>query len=286
MYLNQSISLSYKLRMNYKHVIGVGSLMVLIGAFFYSIPEPSNDRNWVPTHAVLQTATINSNTITINNIRDFSHENGTLQKNYYSQTVNVQDLESLWLLVEPLSRQAAIAHTFVSFGFKDGQYITVSIEGRRTVGEEYSALKGLFKQYELQYVFASEWDQFTLRTKKHGNDVYMYPIEVETKVQQQLFTALATRANELAQTPEFYHTFTKNCTNTLINHLLTITHYKLPFTIKNYLPGYVDQVAYMAGLITTSNEFSAAKPSFNIRNTAINASKAGFSATIRANRNL
>jgi Domain of unknown function (DUF4105) len=46
----------------------------------------------------------------------------------------------------------------VSFGFGEKDYIAVSIETRKEQTEDYSSLKGFFKQYELIYVVADERD--------------------------------------------------------------------------------------------------------------------------------
>ena len=51
-----------------------------------------------------------------------------------------------------------IAHTMVSFGFSGSDYICFSIETRKEKGEGYSAIKGLFRQFELVYVAADERD--------------------------------------------------------------------------------------------------------------------------------
>ena len=42
-----------------------------------------------------------------------------------------------------------MAHTMMSFGFEGGDYLWFSIETRKTKGQGYSAIKGLFRQFEL-----------------------------------------------------------------------------------------------------------------------------------------
>lgn len=42
-----------------------------------------------------------------------------------------------------------VAHTIMSWEFADGQHLAISIETRRERGEEYSALRGFFREYEL-----------------------------------------------------------------------------------------------------------------------------------------
>ena len=57
-----------------------------------------------------------------------------------------------------------IAHIFLSFGFGTDDHLAVSIERRDEIGEGYSTIKGLFRQFELFYVVADERDVIRLRT--------------------------------------------------------------------------------------------------------------------------
>ena len=69
----------------------------------------------------------------------------------------------------------SIAHTMLSFGFEDGAPVCFSIETRNEIGEEYSALRGLFKNYELVYAGGDERDLVGLRTThRKGEDVRLY----------------------------------------------------------------------------------------------------------------
>ena len=62
-----------------------------------------------------------------------------------------------------------IAHTILSWGFEGDQYLAVSIETRKEQGEQYSALRGFFRQYELVFVVADERDVVRLRTNFRGS---------------------------------------------------------------------------------------------------------------------
>src|SRR5216110_911535 len=42
-----------------------------------------------------------------------------------------------------------MAHTMMSFGFDGDDYVCMSIETRKQKGQGYSAIKGLFRQFEL-----------------------------------------------------------------------------------------------------------------------------------------
>ena len=65
----------------------------------------------------------------------------------------------------------------MSWEFADGQHLAISIETRKERGEEYSAVRGFFRQYELYYVVADERDVIGVRTNYRGEDVYLYRLK-------------------------------------------------------------------------------------------------------------
>lgn len=68
-----------------------------------------------------------------------------------------------------------MAHTMVSFGFEDGDHLCFSIETRKEKGEGYSAVKGLFRQFELIYIAADERDVVGWRTNyRKGEEAYLF----------------------------------------------------------------------------------------------------------------
>jgi hypothetical protein len=67
-----------------------------------------------------------------------------------------------------------VIHTFVSFDFGPEGYVCISIETRMKKGQGYSAIAGLYRQYELYYVIGDERDTVRLRTNYRLEDVYLY----------------------------------------------------------------------------------------------------------------
>jgi len=136
---------------------------------------PSNERDWLPEYGRTPYATINGDLVTVHDIRNFdyqSEENFAIQ--YYDKTFNLDDLTSVDFALSYWDGNTRIAHFIVSFGFRDQDYLAVSVETRREVGEKWSAIGGFFKQYELILILGDERDLLRLRTNFRKDDVYLY----------------------------------------------------------------------------------------------------------------
>ena len=108
----------------------------------------------------------------VRNIRNTTYRSTTdYTPAYYDKTFDLDKLTSVWYIVEPFSNWKGAAHTFLSFGFEDDEYLAISVEIRKEEGEGFSAFKGLFKQYEVIYVIADERDVITVRTNHRRDDV-------------------------------------------------------------------------------------------------------------------
>ena len=128
---------------------------------------------------MLPWATIDGNKVTIHNIRNCDYRSETdYTCRYYDRTFDLDRLKTgdLFLIYWG---SPYIAHTMLSFGFDGQGYVCFSIETRKEKGEEYSAIKGFFKQYELTYIVADERDVVRLRSNYRKEDVYLYQLKVE-----------------------------------------------------------------------------------------------------------
>jgi len=178
---------------------------------------------------------------------------------YYDKTFDLAKLETVDFIVSHWDNLEAIAHTFLSFGFAGGDYLAVSVEIRKERDEEYSAIKGFFKQYELVYVIGDERDLVRLRTNYRGEEVYLYPTTFSPDEARILFVDILRRVNKLAEKPEYYHTLGRNCTISLANHIDAIPGMKVAFHRKLLLNGYSDELAYERGRIRSNLTFEETK---------------------------
>ena len=231
--------------------VTVGLLLAVAGAwlFWWQSLAPSNDRPWQNDVAVLPSATVDGNQITLHNVRNFQYRSEfDYTPAYYDKQVKLDELVGVDLIAT-YWMGPAIAHVFLSFAFGDGQHVAVSIETRKEVGESYSTLNGFFRQYELYYVVADERDVIGLRTNHRDNppeQVHLYRLQGDVESARRLFMAYVERINQLHQRPEFYNTLTTNCTTSIwLSSLVNEQH--LPFSWKLLASGYVPQYLYEQG---------------------------------------
>jgi hypothetical protein len=137
---------------------------------------------------------------------------------HYDKTFDLNRLDSVDFLVVPFKEAPNLAHTMLSFGFGGNDYLVVSVEARMEEGQSYSPVKGLMRQYELMYVVADERDVIPLRTKHRDVDVYLYRTRATPEQARMLLVDMMARVNKLAFEPEFYDTFTNNCTTNIVPH--------------------------------------------------------------------
>ena len=222
---------------------------------------PRGDRTWIPEQSQPAQATIDGNVVRIHGVRDFRYSaRHTFEPAYDDRSYDLGKLVSVWYVLTPFNeRWRGPAHSFVSFGFADSQFVSISVEARREPGETYDAVKGLFKRFELMYVVGDERDLIGQRAAFSTDRVYLYPIKTTPEKMRQMFVAMLTRANKLRAEPEFYNTLTNNCTSNVVAHVNQISPGKVPSGIKTILPGYTDEVALGLGLIDTDLEIERAR---------------------------
>ena len=246
--------------------------------------HPRSDRTWVPQQAVMARADTRGDSVFVHRLRNFSYTaEEEFTPAYDDRAYDLNKLESVWFVVTPFSKHwRGPAHTFVSFGFADSQYVAISVEARREPGETYSPLTGLFRRFEVIYVVGDERDLIGSRAVYGGYDVYLYPIRTSRERIRAMFVEMLARANALATKPEFYNTLTNNCTSNVVDHVNHIVPHAVPHGIKTILPGYADEVAYSLGLIDNSISLAEARRRYRVNGQARRfATSPEFSKAIR-----
>lgn len=232
-------------------------IIFAIGAFLiytYAFKKPSNSRNWESGFEKMPSAVFNEDeTVTIKDIRDWTYdENGPITYDYISKTYDPSKIKNVYFLMEPFSKWKAIAHTFMEFEFEDGDKILVSVEARREVGEDFNAFYGLFNNYELINVWGTERDLVGRRLIVEKSDTYKYKVVLSDQYAKNIFIELAKETARLKDTPEFYNTFSDNCTNRLAKAANAIKPGVVPYDLSWVLPGNSVKFLYKIGFIETS----------------------------------
>ncbi len=111
-----------------------------------TLQSPSNWRRWSQDQALLARVEFHGDSVTVRNVRNFSYQGQQrFTVDYYDKTYRLEDLESYDILVAPFNEMPDLAHVAVSFGFRDGEQLAVSVEIRREADETYDPLKGIFR---------------------------------------------------------------------------------------------------------------------------------------------
>ena len=236
-------------------VIGIAFALVL--GWFFSLP-PSNDREWSADNLRTPWAEQDGNLLTVHDVRNFDYRSETdFTARYEDRTVDLSKLRGVDLFLvywgSPL-----IAHTIMSWDFEGSPPIAISIETRKEGKEQYSAIAGFFRQYEILYVVADERDLVRLRTNYRGENVFLYRLNVPLDVARALLLDYVATINGLRDRPEWYNALTENCTTTIRMHTRRINNAGA-FDWRMLANGYLDEMLYERGLVYTGMPFAELK---------------------------
>lgn len=228
----------------------LGFAAVFVGLLsWWSSFQPSHDRDWIPELARLPSIAREGEALTVSNLRDFRwRTEEDYDQRWETRRYDLSKLTGADIFLTYWSGEA-IAHLLVSFTFSDSVPLTFSIEVRREKGEEWSALAGFFRSYEMAYVAADERDIVGLRTHARREDARLFRLSASAAQARDLLLAYMADINDLAAKPRWYNTLTTNCT-TVVYHLVNSVSpgwkFSLPLDprvlLSGYLPGYLQQI--------------------------------------------
>ena len=257
-------------------------LFLAVLAWFF-MQRPLMHANWQPDVTRLPQVERRGDLITLRNIRNFNYRSETdFETHYYDHTFDLRRLRSADLLLSYWG-SPHIAHVMISFGFEPGQYLTFSVETRKKHGQEYSALRGFFRNYELIYIAGDERDLIRLRTNYRGEEVYLYRLAMTPERVRFMLLNYLGMVERLAESPEFYNALIDNCaTNTEI-HSKAYALGTLPFSWKLMASGHLDEFVYQLNGLNRGLPFEKLKTQSRITPAAQAADQAvDFSDRIRA----
>lgn len=261
--------------------LALAALVGLLFAWWGSLAA-SNSRDWQVDVAREPSAEIQGDLVTVRNVRNFHYRSETdFDERWEERRLDLAKLDALDIFFSHWG-SPLIAHTIMSWSFEDGQHLAVSIETRKEKTEEYSAVAGFFRQYELIYVAADERDVVKLRTNFRNEDVYLYRLRPTRERARAFLVDYLEAMNELAQNPGWYNALTTNCTTTIRQRVMHAGG-NLPLSWKLLANGHLPELLYERGSFDTSMPFEELKAASRINERARAAGESDdFSAAIRA----
>jgi len=232
---------------------------------WYATRAPDPNQNWEMDHTRMPIVRFDGDKVRVGNVRNFTWRTATdFTPGWYDRVYDVSLINSMYFLIVPLRGLDAVAHVMVCFGFSDGQYVSISVEGRRVEGRPYRVIPSMFQQYQLIYVVGDERDVVGKRGAAWKHPVRFYPIASTNERKRALFLDMMRRANHLEYAPEFYHLLTNNCMNNVTDHVRCLGGRPLPSDLRLLLTGFSDRLAYDYGYIDTDLPFETAREVFLI----------------------
>jgi hypothetical protein len=257
------------------------AVFALVLAWWLTL-KPSNDRDWQPDVAQTAWAEIDGDRVTIHNVRNCGYRTeGDYTPHWETRTFDLSQIRGMDIFLTYWG-SPWIAHPIVSFQFGDNHYIAMSIETRKEVGEQYSAIRGFFRYYELIYTVSDERDVVRLRTNyRKGEETYLFHTRATPEHARATFLNYLKKINRIRNRPEWYNALTNNCTT---NIATLAGEPELDWRV--LLNGRADQMLYERGDLATGNlPFAQLKEQAHINAAARVANDApDFSRRIREGR--
>ncbi|HZP42082.1 MAG TPA: DUF4105 domain-containing protein [Candidatus Binatia bacterium] len=244
--------------------------------WWLAIP-PRNDRAWQPDVARTSTADIRGDRLVVHDLGDFEWRSETdFTPRWEERAFDLSGIRGVDLFLSYWGPRL-ISHTIVSWEFADGRHLAISIETRKERDEEYSAIRGFFRQYELYYVVADEHDLVGLRGVR-GERVFLYRLRADPVTAGHVLRSYVDAANRLARRPAWYNALTRNCTTTIRLHVLDAGR-PATWDWRVLANGRLDELLYERGAIDRTRPFPALRAASDV--TVRAADPRAFSAEIR-----
>ncbi|EKO3892281.1 hypothetical protein XMD530_000003 [Marinobacterium sp. xm-d-530] len=260
------ITLGYRYRRRMRNLLIAYLLLGAILLIWWQTVTPSHQRDWADDVAYLLKSEMQGNQVTLYNVRNFKwRSESDYTANWQTRHYNLEQLVSADLILS-YWMGPHIAHTLVSFGFNNGQQLVFSLEIRKERHESFSAIGGLFRQFEQVVIAADERDIILTRSNARNEDVYLYPLALNPQQLRTLFLGYLTMAESLRTTPQFYNTLTSNCT-TIVFDLARQIAPGIPLDYRLLLSGHFAEYAYDQGALIPGYSYSQLQTSgyINVR---------------------
>ena len=252
---------------NIYKIVGLSFLLISIILILVEYTKkPSTEGDWQTQLAIPSTASWSGDNVTIKNVRNYRYgpEETDIHPNYYDRVYDASKIKKVWYTTEPFNEDKSAAHTYLSFEFENGDFLAISIEGRKTKTQQYSALKGTLRSYPLIYIAADERDVTLLRANLRKDSVYVYPVKLsEQKNAKILLKNMLDEMNDLLVHPRWYNTLSSNCTSEIAKQVDRLSPGRIsPLSWQLWLTAHADELALKRGLLDTDLPISKAREKY------------------------
>jgi len=211
--------------------------------------SPTNDSDWQPDVAQKGWADVQGDEVTFHNVRNCDYRTDTdYTPHWETRTVRLSQITGIDLAIDYWG-SPWIAHPIVSFQFADAPPLCFSIETRKKLGQTYSTIGGLYRQFELIYIVADERDVIRVRTNYRKEDVYLYHTTILPAHARERFLEYIHSLNALRNKPRWYNAITTNCTTSIRTQ--HPPKERVPWDWRILLNGKGDELMYERHFIVT-----------------------------------
>jgi len=252
--------------------------------------RPSNNRDWQAEFSQTGYVDIHSDgdTLTFHKVRNFDYVDdgsptGIVTERWETRSHHLDKLNGIDLHLDAFGGKL-MAHPMLSFDFGDEGHLVLSIETRREKHESFSALGGIYKMFELQYIFGDEADFVRVRSNIRDEPMYIYRTTATPEQARELLLECIHTQNRLKDHPYWYNAITANCTTSY--RAQTPADRRNPFDWRLLVNGQMDRMLYEKEVFKTDGlSFEALRKQAFINETAQAHPQAkGFSQAIRQGR--
>ncbi len=227
-------------------VAALGLCCALLGVAVLAARQPSLTRDWDEDVRVLSgVEVLPDGTRRLTDVRRWAYSReAVLSKGYASADYHPRDVQGLWLYEQELGLGGRIAHTFLVFEFPESygqmRWLGLSVETRREVGETYSLIGGVLRDFEVTHIWATEEDLVRRRVEFLDYPLTRYRVSVPVEYGQRIFEQMVDKTAALPVTPRWYNTLVTNCTSSLIRYVNEAEPGAIPRHYSSVLPGPAD----------------------------------------------
>ncbi|MEE4383840.1 MAG: DUF4105 domain-containing protein [Pseudomonadales bacterium] len=225
-------------------IVGALLALLLFSALSVLSETPRTDRDWFPYLSRTAEVERDGAEVRVSPVSDWRYvPEGPAAEVWTEAAFDPDALRRLWFVLEPQPGSTIAAHTFLLFEFAGDRFLGLTIEARRERDEPYSAVRGVFRAFELAYHWGTARDLLTRRARWLDHEVYVYPVRIDAVPLRALLDRLLDETATLARSPRFYNTLFSNCTNELAKAA------GLSWTPEFILTGGADEFLFEEGFI-------------------------------------